>query len=412
MKTEKLVNLSVFQGLIPFNAMPPKLVEPLTRSTYLEIAQAEEALFTDDTPDPFAYYILSGVLTLAYKGKASQSRIGGTPESRSALSQAKEPSCSAIAKTSVIFFPVPLTTIAPYLPRAGEPAKIPIDTDAEVIKLVGDEIDRALKSNKLIIPSLPDVAEKVREAVRDPGIDSVAVSKIIQADPPLAARIVQVANSPLYRGSASITNCRVAVSRLGLKVTRDLVVGCSLQHMFKTDHPCLQQELTDQWRQSTLVGAISFILARLVPHLDSDRAMLAGLLHNIGALPIIAYASNYPPLINNEKWRRNSIRQLAPKVGEQMLRRWKFDGDLISAVAGAIDWFRDASLKADYCDVIQLTQLYSFIDTPDMANYPTLDQIPAFLRVPIGRLGPRMTVKVLEEARSDIAELQKLLGSA
>lgn len=411
MKTDKLVNLAVFQGLIPFNSMPPKQVEPLTRATYLEIAQAEETLFSSGESDSFAYFILSGVLTLNYTSQPSRSLTGGTPEARVALVQEREQTCSAVAKTSVIFFRLPFVTIAPYLPRVGEPAKLPVNTDAEVIKLIGEEIDRALKANKLIIPSLPDVAARVRDAVGDPGVDAVAVAKIIQADPPLAARIVQVANSPLYRGSASITNSRVAVSRLGMKVTRDLVLGCSLQHMFKTDHPSLQQELVEQWRQSTLVGAISFILARLVPHLDSDRAMLAGLLHNIGALPIVGYASSYPPLINNEIWRRKSMRQLAPKIGEQILRRWKFDGDLITAVAGASDWFRDGSMKADYCDVIQLAQLYSFIDTPDMANHPTIDQIPAYLRVPIGRLGPRMTVKVLEEARSDIAELQKLLGS-
>lgn len=413
MKTDKHVNLAIFQGLVPFSSMPVKQVEQLARTTVLEIAQAGEALVAEGELEPHAYYILSGQVSMNVAGEAVNSTLmGGSDHARVPLIHTPTKSLLATATCSVIFFRIPLAVVQPYLPPRGHSPVLPNDTDGEVIKRVGDEMDRALKANKLVVPSLPDVANRVRDAVNDPGVDALAVAKIIQADPPLAARLVQVANSPLYRGSASITNCRIAVSRLGIKVTRDLVMSCSLQQMFTTDHKSLQQELSEQWRQSTLVGAISSILARLVPHLDADRALLAGLLHNIGALPIVAYAANYPSLVANTSLRQKTILQLAPKIGEQILRRWKFDADLITAVSGANDWFRDGGLKADYCDLVQLAQLYSFIDTPHMATHPTLDQVTAYLRVPIGRLGPRMTVKVLEEARADIAELQKVLGSS
>lgn len=413
MKTDKHVNLAIFQGLVPFSSMPVKQVEQLARTTVLEIAQAGEALVAAGEHEPQAYFILSGEVSVNAPSAAADSiLIGGSTQARVPLIHETAKALLANAKCSVIFFRLPLAVIQPYLPPRGQQPIVPSDTDVDVIKRVGDEMDRALKANKLLVPSLPDVANRVRDAVNNPGVDAIAVAKIIQADPPLAARLVQVANSPLYRGSASITNCRIAISRLGIKVTRDLVMSCSLQQMFTTDHKSLQQELSDQWRQSTLVGAISSILARLVPHLDADRALLAGLLHNIGALPIVAYAVNYPPLVSDTPLRHKTILQLAPRIGEQILRRWKFDGDLITAVAGANDWFRDGGPKADYCDLVQLAQLYSFIDTPNMATHPTLDQITAFLRVPIGRLGPRMTVKVLEEARADIAELQKVLGTS
>jgi len=74
---------------------------------------------------------------------------------------------------------------------------------------------------------LPDVALKVRAAVQDSNADMNLIARLIQAESSLAARIVRGANSPVYRGQSTITNLRVAVSRLGIKVTRDSVMSFS-----------------------------------------------------------------------------------------------------------------------------------------------------------------------------------------
>jgi len=411
MKSEKLVYPAVLQGLAPLNAMSPKALESLGTGLYFETLMADEKLVDAAESDPSVYYLLSGEIILKFQNGETRSLVGRSPEARAPLVPGAPNPFDAISKSSIIFFRVPLTLIQEFLPKASQDIAVPEESDADIMRSISEEVDGALKANRLVVPSLPEVAEKVREAVQDPGTDTVDVARIIQADPPLAARILQVANSPVYRGNVAITNCRAAVSRLGLKVTRDLVMSCSLQQLFNTEHQSLQKEMKEQWRQSTLVGAISFIVARLVPHLDEDRALLGGLLHNIGALPLIAYAPSYPALTEDRELLRKTIERLGSKVGEQVLRRWRFDNDLIVAIAEANNWSRDSGMKADICDVVQLAQLYSYIDTPAMALHPTLDQIPAYSKVPLGRLGPKMTVKVLDEARADIAELQKILGA-
>jgi HD-like signal output (HDOD) protein len=412
MKSEKRVNPAILQGLAPLNAMSPKALENLGSTLYFETQMAEEKLINAAESDPAVYYLLSGEIILAFQNGETRAMAGGSQEARTPLVPGSPEPFDAISKSSIIFFRVPLAVIQDYLPKDVQDIAVPVESDADIMSSIGEEIDGALKANKLIVPSLPEVAEKVREAVQNPATDVVDVAKIIQADPPLAARILQVANSPVYRGNVAITNCRTAVSRLGMKVTRDLVMSCSLQQLFKSEHQSLQKELKEQWRQSTFVGAISFIVARLAPHLDVDRALLAGLLHNIGALPLIAYAPSYPALTTNHELLQKTIERLGPKVGEQVLRRWRFDNDLIVAVAEAKNWSRDSGAKADICDVVQLAQLYSYIDTPAMAVHPTLDQIPAFSKVPLGRLGPKMTVRILDEARAEIADMQKILGAS
>ena len=100
---------------------------------------------------------------------------------------------------------------------------------------------------------------------------------------------------------------------------------------------------------------------------------------------------------------------MSSKVGEMVLRRWQFDNDIITVVRECRDWMRDPDPKADYCDIVLLAQLYSYIDTPHMGEYPAIDEVPAFAKLPLGRLGPKMTIKVLEQARAEIEEIQQLI---
>jgi len=316
------------------------------------------------------------------------------------------------ASSRVVVFRLSDIEVSKALGDAPAPDKIdgdiPLGEKALIERLIAD-IERDSKASRLKIPSLPDIALQVQAAVKDKGSDVADVARIVMADPPLVGRLLQVANSPMYRGKAAITTCQMAVSRMGLKVTRDLVIGCSLQQMFENDSPLLNDFMRKEWRHSTRVAALCAVISRHARGIDEDRAMLAGLVHNIGALPIINYAAKYPELVEDEEMLDNVINKLSCEVGVQVLRRWDFDLDVIDVVRGAHDWYRDSGPKAEYCDVVLLAQLYSFIDTPQMESHPAIDAVPAFTKFSLGRLGPKMTLRVLEAAQADIEEIGRML---
>lgn len=92
--------------------------------------------------------------------------------------------------------------------------------DIEDIKI---QLLDELNSGKLVLPGLSDIALRVRKIISSDDADVASVAKVIQSDIPLTARLIQVANSPLYRGVVKVDTCHNAISRLGLDVTRDLV---------------------------------------------------------------------------------------------------------------------------------------------------------------------------------------------
>ncbi len=412
MKTDKLVNTSVLSALVPISSMDAGQIAQLATRTYFEAVPPGESLFESDDDDRWAIYVLSGEVELISRDGAITVVVGGTPEATVPLSHHKPRVATAKTKTKAIFIRIEEAVYrgAAAQQQTHEAPVAPLhEADDGAEKKILQDIERAFKAEKLVVPSLPDVALKVRDAVQDPKNDADAISKLVQADPALAARIVQVANSPMYRGQSAITSCRAAVSRLGLSVTRSSVMSYSVQQLFNTEKPLLKERMTQLWRHSTQIAAISAVMGGLIPKVDADRAMLAGLIHEIGTLPIIAYTADHPQLASDPKLLDGIIGSLSSKVGTMVLQRWRFDNELVAVTSESHDWLRDPGPEADYVDVVLLAHLYSYFDSPNSEAYPAMEDVPAFNKLPLGRMGPAVTVKVLDTARSNIEELQQML---
>ena len=99
---------------------------------------------------------------------------------------------------------------------------------------VFDAVYEAFQRRKLAVPSLPDIAMKVREAVNNDDVDAAEVAQIIQADPVLTGRMINIANSPVARGVEKVKNLKMAVMRLGLEATRNLAFTLAVKQLFES----------------------------------------------------------------------------------------------------------------------------------------------------------------------------------
>ena len=144
-----------------------------------------------------------------------------------------------------------------------------------------------LNNNRLVLPTLPEVALKVRDAVNDENASITDIAKVVSSDAAITARLLQFANSPLMRASQPIDNLDAAVSRLGMKLVKDTVTSMAMEQMFQATNDVTDRKLREIWEHSSQVAAISHALASQFTKLKPEQAMLAGLVHDIGALPIL-----------------------------------------------------------------------------------------------------------------------------
>lgn len=273
------------------------------------------------------------------------------------------------------------------------------------------EIYKKFVSGEAKLPSLPDVVIKIRNAVRDPNSSVITVARMLQADPALTAYLMKVVNSPFLMTRLPAKDIKTAVSRLGLRGTRDIVTSYALRSLFHTNSRVLRRRLIEIRRQSTKIAAISFVLARSFSDFTPDRVMLAGLLQDIGVFAVLTEIHNRPKLADNESVTWAAVSKLSPMVGVLMLENWKFDQEIVEVVRSREEWMRDPQPQADIADIVLIARLHSYIGTPLMNHCPRINEVPAFAKMPFVELTPRLSLKLVEVAHQDVSDLEQLLGA-
>ncbi|MET0055078.1 MAG: HDOD domain-containing protein, partial [Candidatus Thiodiazotropha sp. 6PLUC10] len=266
-----------------------------------------------------------------------------------------------------------------------------------------------LDQDKLVLPSLPDVAVRVGRAMRDETTNARKLAEIVQTDPAITTKLIRAANSPLYAGVTPVDSCAAAIVRLGADTTHKLVLTFALRELFNTRSSMLKEHMRDLWLHSVKVSAVCFILAKVTKQFNPEHALLAGLLHDIGNVAILSYAERYPEVANDSEKLDQVMKDMRGRIGSVILRNWGFIEDLIEVTQEAENWQREIEGEADYADLVIVAQLHSFIGTPQMKDIPTLDQAPSFNRLNLGELTPKLSLKILDKADEKIAHAEAML---
>ncbi|MFV2058154.1 MAG: HDOD domain-containing protein [Thiohalomonadales bacterium] len=255
--------------------------------------------------------------------------------------------------------------------------KITVDELAK--NLIADLMEE-LESDRLVLPSLPEVALRVRDTIDDPNANSGQISKVISTDAGLTARLIQVANTPLVRGNRKIDSIDIAITRMGNTMVKNVVSSLIVQQMFQPTTELSDKKLRKFWEHSTEVAAISHALAGMAS-LKPDLALLAGLVHDIGALPVIKAAEDIPELLEDEAVLDEVIAQLHRPIGTAMLTKWNFEEDIIAVADSHEQLDRVSGEAIDYVDIVMVANLQSYLSTDHHLAGQDWSLVPAFAKL-------------------------------
>ncbi|GMR07141.1 MAG: HDOD domain-containing protein [Gammaproteobacteria bacterium] len=264
-----------------------------------------------------------------------------------------------------------------------------------------------IANNRLTLPTLPEVALKIRDVVEDEDATIRDVADVISSDTALSARLIQVSNSPLYRGNNPVDNIQIAITRLGQMVVRNLATSLVMQQMFQATSDVTDKRLRDLWEHNTTVAAISSALSTLYPKIKADIAMLAGLVHDIGALPLLVQAEEIPELLENEELLDKVIEELHTEIGQDILKAWQFPDEIVQVAAKHEDLTRVSPGDGpDYVDIVQVANIQSHMGTSHRLASMDLSGVPSFMKL---GLDPEVSVIDLEGVAEEMNEIQQTL---
>lgn len=411
--TSKVVDNETLRNLTPIGQLSPEAFREVAEKVRVRSIPAGTQLFKVNQTDDHTVFVLDGTVDLFDSANGFDTVASGSTTAEMPLAPQQPRRVTAKTRTEVRVLQISSSLLQMLIqpPRSG-------DYEVEEIVEGDDDIESKLLcdifedyvADKLDVPTLPDIALRIREAVEHPDANVPVVVNIVSSDPSIAARLVQVANSPAYRGMSSVETCRDAIVRLGLVTTKELVSSIALKSLFRTSSSLLKNRMQELWSHSTYVAAISNLLAKKTPGINPDRALLAGLVHDIGSLSVIMRADHYSELLSDPIQLDLAIAKLRGQVGAMILRKWEFPDDMVTTVMEVEDWNRNPDSTADCCDVVMVAQLLSYFGTPKAMTVPTLTKVPAAQKLALGGLEPQACLEVLDEAGESIRDLQKALA--
>lgn len=271
-------------------------------------------------------------------------------------------------------------------------------------RVIIEEILEAIEKDKLVLPTLPEVAIKIQDLIDDPNVSAEQIVVLLTGDPLISAQLIKSANSVLFIGKQPVENVRSAITRLGYRQLRNLVMFITMNKMFYAKNNIINNKMKLVWKNSRQLAAVSYVLASHQSHLSPDQAMLAGLVHDIGVLPLCLYIEKHHPKIGEETL-NELIQNCSDIIGTKLLQKWNFPPDMIQVAGEYKNLHRESSLAplADYTDVVAIAKL---LDPPD-AKEVAWNTIAAVQRLGLSEEDCR---NFLENFSERIALVAEMLG--
>jgi putative nucleotidyltransferase with HDIG domain len=160
-----------------------------------------------------------------------------------------------------------------------------------------------IKARKLFkeaddLPTIPAIVSKVVSLLDNQEADPNEIADLILSDQVLAARVIRIVNSPLYRIYNSISSVKRALLLIGFKSVREMILTCYFVDGFKQKEQPFDMKMF--WMHSFSVGAISRRIAKMVDYPDVEKAYLVGIIHDIGKVFLGHYCkAEYGQMLNS-----------------------------------------------------------------------------------------------------------------
>ncbi len=376
---------------------------------------SQSIVFIRNKPSKYIYYLLKGSINLSTEGNEGLLIHGSTTRATYPLSSGSKYGATAVTQSESL-----ILAISPDVTRlltekntdeeeSFEFFNIELPNEINNLEFFQDFIETYLH-NQLKLPSLPHIAMKLRSAMQEEISIEKAVD-IIQVDHAMTAKLIQISNSPLYMPISPINNCHDAISMLGLDATRNIVVSLSLKQLFESDDKFIMDMMKQLWKNSLYISSLAFILAEETKTVDPDDALVAGLMCDIGIIPLLTFASNYQGRKPSARELKIAIPYFRQPIGELLLNNLELPQQLVQIPRYAEDWYYDNPQKdINLIDVVILAKLHSYFGQKEADSLPCINTIPAYAKLEKNKLSSDLSLTLLRRAKLRINSIMSELS--
>ncbi len=240
----------------------------------------------------------------------------------------------------------------------------------------------------------------------DPDVGIPQLVPVINYEPVLVGRILQMANSAALNPTRrQITDLKTGVTRVGFDLLRSAALAYALRqvsqaHSVKDIRPHLEA----LWERSAWTAAVAYVIARKFTKVNRDIAFLGGLMHGVGKLFILTRAAHYPFVLRDRTKYSSMLRKWHAPFAKSILTGWKLPEDVVNAVAQYENLNREVvGEEPDLTDILATSYLVVGHAGRMQDLSMTVEKIASFSRL---RLDIMAVEETLEKAKEEIEDLR------
>lgn len=279
--------------------------------------------------------------------------------------------------------------------------------------LVFDDIVDAMELRQVSLAVAPDSAHKIFNAYqRVAGIPELA--EVIQCDSGLAAHIVNAANKVDANASESTSSIRGAITRLGVKETQRSVATLLQTNTLTPNSEVIANRLTRYVQRTTLCASIVQVLAKELPHLKPEVAMLVALSADIGELLVLTYANKHAEKFPDDQSLAAVIENLRVILSCWLITSWDYPEEFVDAAHNSRDWYRAHNGEIIYTDLVTAALLIIQSEMPDSehSSIPSAGNLLLARRLQQSGIDLTSPGEIVKAASSRLMGVQALLKAS
>lgn len=188
------------------------------------------------------------------------------------------------------------------------------------------------------LPAFPQVVIEVQQAYTDPNYTPQLVARLISAEPRLAGRLLDMANSVAFNATGRvIIDLGLALTRLGAQKVYGVVLAHAIQDLRRTEPlRTVGARMDELWSESATVAHFSQAVAKRVA-LPTPEAFVAGLLHLMGRLYILMQCAEHRSSGQQVELSNDLVDAWHPMIAKAVLKNWRMSEAVCEAVGAQAD---------------------------------------------------------------------------
>jgi len=188
-------------------------------------------------------------------------------------------------------------------------------------------------SGEVVFPTYFDAVLRLRRLLNDPEQSIANIAHAVSVEPLISAKLLHLANSVVFNPQGrELVDLKSAITRLGLNAVRTAALSIVMTQLMRAKGMAEFSDITRSlWEHSVKSAAAAKVIAQKLTRINPDEAMLAGLIHDLGAFYMLYRATQYEELRHRPDTIKYLIIQWHESIGVSLLNALGLPEEIVEA---------------------------------------------------------------------------------